>query len=190
MTRAESVMEETLLGLAKALRPEARAILDLAPGDGDLALRLLEICRGARYLGLFRDDTVRTAVLRRLHGFDPPPAGRVAPSVLADPWGENYDLLVSAEPLAVSTGSEHEELGQRVYRSLVDGGACLLAAVARLPEGPVADGVSRLEGADVSPEGVEAPAGVDLVYRIRRAGFRQAEIVFRRGTRILLAAVR
>ena len=84
MTRAQPKggTHEAFLGLARALRPEARSILDLAPVSGDLVVALLEACRGAHYVGLFPDEAVRDRALRRLHGFTPEPAGQRVSSTL------------------------------------------------------------------------------------------------------------
>src|SRR5262245_17800282 len=107
--------------LAAKLKPDARSILDLGVGDGDLAPMLMDRFRGASLVGIDRDETRLGLVEGRL-GFYEGKVELKLGDLLQVPFGNGYDLVVSGAAMRHFPPDGKQRLFARVHQSLAEDG--------------------------------------------------------------------
>jgi tRNA (cmo5U34)-methyltransferase len=128
-----------LVGLAPFAADEEFAIVELACGEGLLAVALLQAYPRARYLGLDGSDSMRRVTAARIEAYGI--RASVTAFDLASPdWlprAEGAGLVVSSLCVHHLDGSGKQALFAAVFERLAPGGALLLADLIE-PAGPEA----------------------------------------------------
>jgi cyclopropane fatty-acyl-phospholipid synthase-like methyltransferase len=191
-----------ITALVAKVKPDIRSILDLGVGDGDLAPMLMDRFRGARLVGIDRDETRLGLVEGQLAFYE----GKVELKLgdLTDlPLGNGYDLVVSAAALRHVGPDEKQRLYGRAHQALVDGGLFIFGDRTRLASARISQAVRELRAQEmaalasnskglppadfVAPDSRDRLSIADTLYALRKAAFHEVECVFCYGDRAVFA---
>jgi len=186
--------------VAGKLHPEARSILDLGVGDGDLAPLLMDRFRGASLRGIDRDETRLGLVEGRLGFYE----GRVelaCGDMLTVSFGAGHDIAASAAALRHVAPVEKHRLYARVHQALADGGIFLFGDRVKIASPRIAQAVRELRADEMaaasaaagppadyrSPDSRERESIADTLYALRKAAFHEVECLYCYGDRAVFA---
>jgi tRNA (cmo5U34)-methyltransferase len=191
-----------IASLSAKLLPSVGSILDLGAGDGDLAPLLMDLFRGARFLGIDHDAT-RMGLLEGKLAFYVGRVSLVVGDLLATPYGSQHDLAVSTTAMRHVNADEKHRVYTRVHGALADGGVFLFGDRIRLASPRVLQAVRELRAEEMhalssasksappadqrTPDAPARETIADTLYALRRAAFRDVECVYCYGDRAVFA---
>ena len=188
-----------IAAVAGKLRPDARSILDLGVGDGDLAPLLMDRFRGARLRGIDRDETRLGLVEGRL-GFYEGKVELAHGDMLSVSFGANHDIAASAAALRHVAPQEKHRLYARVHQALADGGIFLFGDRVKITSPRIAQAVRELRADEMAAAGASGPPAdyrspdsreresiADTLYALRKAAFHEVECLYCYGDRAVFA---
>lgn len=190
-----------ITAVASRLKPDARSILDLGVGDGDLAPLLMDRFRGARLVGVDRDETRLGLVEGRLAFYE----GNVTLTLgdlLDVSYGSGFDLAVSSSALRHLAPDGKQRLFTRVHQALAEEGMFMFGDRIRLASPRMAQAVRELRADEIQagaangrvpPAETRAPDSrdrlniADTLYALRKTAFRDVECLYCYGDRAVFA---
>ena len=191
-----------ITGLVSKLKPEAHSILDLGVGDGDLAPMLMDRFRGARLIGIDRDETRLGLVEGRLAFYEGSVELKLG-DIVDLPLGSGYDLAVSAAALRHVGPDDKQRVYNRVHQGLTDGGLFVFGDRVRLTSARISQAVRELRAEEmaalasngkghppadyVSPDSKSRLSIADTLYTLRKAAFHEVECLYCYGDRAVFA---
>ena len=191
-----------IANLAVKLRPDAKTILDLGIGDGDLAPLLMDHFRGATLRGIDHDGTRLGIVEGRLAFY----VGRVEldqGDIRSAAYGSGFDLVVSSAALRHFGIEDKHRIYTRVHHSLGEGGLFVFGDRLRLSSPRMAKAVREIRAEEMhslataaapgppveqrTPDSPERESIADTLYGLRRAAFLEVECLYCYGDRAVFA---
>ncbi len=191
-----------ITAVAARLKSGTRTVLDLGVGDGDLAPLLMDRFRGASLKGIDRDETRLGLVEGRLGFYE----GKVELSfgdILAVPYGNGYDLVVSASALRHFSPDEKHRIFTRVHQALAEEGLFLFGDRVKLASPRFAQAIREMRAEEmqvlggpgklhppadfIAPDSKDRETISDTLYALRKAAFREVECLYCYGDRAVFA---
>jgi cyclopropane fatty-acyl-phospholipid synthase-like methyltransferase len=185
--------------VAGKLKPDARSILDLGVGDGDLAPMLMDRFRGVSLRGIDRDETRLGLVEGRL-GFYEGKVELAYGDMLQVPLGSGHDLAASAAALRHIAPAEKHRLYSRVHQALAADGLFLFGDRVKIASPRIVQAVRELRADEMAAAGASGPPAdyrspdsreresiADTLYALRKAAFHEVECLYCYGDRAVFA---
>jgi cyclopropane fatty-acyl-phospholipid synthase-like methyltransferase len=182
--------------LAVKLKPEARSILDLGVGDGDLAPLLMDRFRGAALRGIDRDET-RLGLIEGRLGFYEGKVDLAFGDFLTVPYGSGYDLVVSVAAMRHMAPDDKHRIFSRVHQALAEDAAFLFGDRIKITSPRLAQAVREVRADEMqveagkpqppadyrAPDSKDRETVADTLYALRKAAFRDVDCLYCYGDR-------